>query len=496
MEVEVKPASAEELDAFLGQNRRWIPDDAEKVLRGMSGLDQRRVISGGTMSSVQNPVAVIQARVRKAKELEAAVSRSGGKVPAVLMGLESKLIKLWTQDLDAFIKANDRWLGDEAVQTLRSMSAFDQRRVISAGTMSGCRDPVAVIQTRAKKAREMEMELENLAAGKGPLLKKEKPQAPAPSFDEEAAAMHLYAPPEEVLAWESRFAPPPIEDEDSALVGESPGVGGCDACWIHFFLANCSKPRRLWLTYRLCCSAAIPGSKPVRVCGEFREAASPFQRSTGTRDKDKTRYGFGWVQQEGSSTTLRSLPTEEDQSHRSRRLQSDEVETTTEAPDFYWDDLLLDKPYNKEPAGKKFLIVFHCIGIAYLVLGLNTVCDVYFAGSIDLLCDAWNLTPDVAGATWMAAGGSAPEFFTSIVGATIAQNDVGFGTIVGSAVFNVLFVIGLCGYVAKGNIELTWWPLFRETWLRTTATLCSYDSANRKMQWQQATTRFPLLFAQ
>lgn len=228
MEVEVKPASAEELDAFLGQNRRWIPDDAEKVLRGMSGLDQRRVISGGTMSSVQNPVAVIQARVRKAKELEAAVSRSGGKVPAVLLGLESKLIKPATEeDVDGFIKANDRWLGDEAVQTLRSMSAFDQRRVISAGTMSGCRDPVAVIQTRAKKAREMEMELENLAAGKGPLLKKEKPsQAPAPSFDEEAAAMHLYAPPEEVFAWESRFAPPPIEDEDSALVGESPGVGG------------------------------------------------------------------------------------------------------------------------------------------------------------------------------------------------------------------------------------------------------------------------------
>ena len=32
-----------------------------------------------------------------------------------------------------------------------------------------------------------------------------------------------------------------------------------------------------------------------------------------------------------------------------------------------------------------------------MVLGLNTVCDVYFAGAIDLLCDAWDLTPDVAG---------------------------------------------------------------------------------------------------
>ena len=36
-----------------------------------------------------------------------------------------------------------------------------------------------------------------------------------------------------------------------------------------------------------------------------------------------------------------------------------------------------------------------------MVLGLNTVCDVYFAGSIDLLCEAWSLTPDVAGVPWL-----------------------------------------------------------------------------------------------
>jgi len=37
-----------------------------------------------------------------------------------------------------------------------------------------------------------------------------------------------------------------------------------------------------------------------------------------------------------------------------------------------------------------------------------------------------------AGATFMAAGGSAPELFTSIIGTFIANSDVGFGTIVGS----------------------------------------------------------------
>ena len=42
----------------------------------------------------------------------------------------------------------------------------------------------------------------------------------------------------------------------------------------------------------------------------------------------------------------------------------------------------------------------------------------------------------------MAAGGSAPELFTSMIGVFIAFSDVGIGTIVGSAVFNILFVIG------------------------------------------------------
>ena len=38
------------------------------------------------------------------------------------------------------------------------------------------------------------------------------------------------------------------------------------------------------------------------------------------------------------------------------------------------------------------------------------------------------------------------NFYTSVVaGVFVAKGDVGVGTIVGSAVFNILFVIGLCG---------------------------------------------------
>lgn len=39
---------------------------------------------------------------------------------------------------------------------------------------------------------------------------------------------------------------------------------------------------------------------------------------------------------------------------------------------------------------------------------------------------------------------------------------MGFGTIVGSAVFNVLFVIGMCAMFSKEVLVLTWWPLARD----------------------------------
>merc|ERR1712224_1056549 len=76
-------------------------------------------------------------------------------------------------------------------------------------------------------------------------------------------------------------------------------------------------------------------------------------------------------------------------------------------------------------------------------------------------CRNMKISDDVAGATLMAAGGSAPELATSFIG-TFQQDAVGFGTIVGSAVFNVLLVIGVCTFFSKEVLQLTWWPLFRD----------------------------------
>jgi len=99
--------------------------------------------------------------------------------------------------------------------------------------------------------------------------------------------------------------------------------------------------------------------------------------------------------------------------------------------------------------------------LLYMFLGLAIVCDSFFEAALSRICEVMSLKDDVAGATWMAAGGSAPELATSVLGVFFSKSDVGFGTIVGSAVFNVLFVIACCAFVAP-NLKLTWWPLARD----------------------------------
>jgi K+-dependent Na+/Ca+ exchanger-like protein len=107
-------------------------------------------------------------------------------------------------------------------------------------------------------------------------------------------------------------------------------------------------------------------------------------------------------------------------------------------------------------------LVVYIAGIAYMFFALAIVCDEFFVPALEVYVDIFKISMDVAGATLMAAGGSAPELFTSMFG-TMAGSDLGFSTIVGSAVFNVLFVIAVCAIFSKTVLELTWYPLARDS---------------------------------
>ncbi|XP_023680876.1 sodium/potassium/calcium exchanger 3 isoform X1 [Paramormyrops kingsleyae] len=108
-------------------------------------------------------------------------------------------------------------------------------------------------------------------------------------------------------------------------------------------------------------------------------------------------------------------------------------------------------------------VALHVLGAMYMFYALALVCDDYFVPSLEKISERLQLSEDVAGATFMAAGSSAPELFTSVIGVFITKGDVGVGTIVGSAVFNVLCIIGVCGIFAGQAVRLSKWTLMRDS---------------------------------
>lgn len=54
----------------------------------------------------------------------------------------------------------------------------------------------------------------------------------------------------------------------------------------------------------------------------------------------------------------------------------------------------------------------------------------------------------------MAGATSSPELFVNVIGTFITEGDIGIGTIVGSAVFNILAVAACCG-IGAGIVIIT-----------------------------------------
>ncbi|XP_036226896.2 sodium/potassium/calcium exchanger Nckx30C isoform X3 [Bactrocera oleae] len=141
-------------------------------------------------------------------------------------------------------------------------------------------------------------------------------------------------------------------------------------------------------------------------------------------------------------------------------------------------------------------VICHIIGVIYMFVALAIVCDEFFVPSLDVIIEKLDITDDVAGATFMAAGGSAPELFTSVIGVFISFDDVGIGTIVGSAVFNILFVIGMCALFSKTILALTWWPLFRDcSFYSISLLVLIYFFRDNFIYWWEALILFSIYIA-
>lgn len=93
---------------------------------------------------------------------------------------------------------------------------------------------------------------------------------------------------------------------------------------------------------------------------------------------------------------------------------------------------------------------------------LARIVALFFISSLDKISHDLKMSSDAAGATLMAVGSSAPELFVALF-AVIKPGGhqvIGIGSIVGSALFNILFIVGAAAMIKQA--KLTWQPILRD----------------------------------
>lgn len=87
----------------------------------------------------------------------------------------------------------------------------------------------------------------------------------------------------------------------------------------------------------------------------------------------------------------------------------------------------------------------------------------------------------------MAAASSSPELFMNFIGTFLTKGDIGVGSIVGSAVFNVLAVPACCALFTTQRLKLDWWPVTRDCFLYFVAVLVLiFCLSDAKIMWYEA----------
>jgi cation:H+ antiporter len=87
------------------------------------------------------------------------------------------------------------------------------------------------------------------------------------------------------------------------------------------------------------------------------------------------------------------------------------------------------------------------LGIACIVIGSNVTVD-----SASAIASSFGVSDRIIGLTIVAIGTSLPELMTSVNASLKGKNDIAVGNIVGSNIFNILFVLGTSSIVSPNGI--------------------------------------------
>jgi cation:H+ antiporter len=106
----------------------------------------------------------------------------------------------------------------------------------------------------------------------------------------------------------------------------------------------------------------------------------------------------------------------------------------------------------KKIESKKFSIkdvVFIIAGLTCVVLGGDFTVD-----NATIIAKAWGLSDRFIGLTVVAIGTSLPELVTSLVALIKGENDIAVGNVIGSNIFNILFILGASSLLTPMNIGI------------------------------------------
>lgn len=94
-------------------------------------------------------------------------------------------------------------------------------------------------------------------------------------------------------------------------------------------------------------------------------------------------------------------------------------------------------------------IVLAVVGLAGIIFGGDLVVD-----NAAAIAKTAGMSETLVGLTIVAVGTSLPELVTSVVASVKKENDIAIGNVIGSNIFNIIFILGLSSTIS--NLTLDW----------------------------------------
>ena len=133
------------------------------------------------------------------------------------------------------------------------------------------------------------------------------------------------------------------------------------------------------------------------------------------------------------------------------------------------------------------LSMIKCIGLIIIGLALIIAGGKFVVESAKELARMAGMTETLIGVTIVAAGTSLPELVTSIVAARKGETGLAIGNVVGSNIFNLLFILGISGTISPMAVNLATITDFVILILCSILTYIFSRTSEKIVRWEGAT---------